>query len=134
MLPPIGLAIGAELIRDGGSLGAQFLGSDGVEYRLFFPIILVDSSPGYHEAKGYSPPVLIDRLAGTSVSLSWERARVLLNQMIPLLRELKHQDVADCMLDVAKSAGSLTPKAIAQFECLRGPKKWLRLGDGSAKA
>jgi hypothetical protein len=32
MLPSIGTVVGAEVIRDGGSLGAFFVGTDSVDY------------------------------------------------------------------------------------------------------
>jgi hypothetical protein len=119
MLPTIATVLGAERIRDGGSLGAFFVGSDSAEYWLFFKIILVDVTPGYCEAKGYDAPVIIDRLVGTNISVSWDHADALLSEMIPLLREEQHRTVAASMVEIAS---------------LQGPRKIHRLGDGTAKA
>jgi hypothetical protein len=127
MLPTIGTALGAELVRDGGSLAAFFVGVDGVEYRLFFGVVVVDSAPGYREATGYSVPVIIKRLVGTNTSVSWDHARVLLAEMLPLLRESRHRAVAESMLEVAKNDGKLTPGVVAQFEVLQVPKNGVRL-------
>jgi hypothetical protein len=134
MLPTLATVLGAECIRDGGSLGAFFVGSDSVEYWLFFKINLIDAAPGYREAKGYEAPVIIDRLVGTNISVSWDHAGALLNEMMPLFREEQHRTVAASMIELTKTAGRLTPGVIAQFECLQGPRKVYGPGDGTAKA
>jgi hypothetical protein len=108
MLPTIATVLGAERIRDGGSLGAFFVGSDSVEYWLFLKIVLLEVAPGHREVKGYESPVIIDRLVGTRTSVSWDHARAILHEIVPLLREEKERTVAALMIDITRISGNLT--------------------------
>jgi hypothetical protein len=134
MLPSIGTVLGAEVIRDGGSLGAFFVGTDSVDYWLFFGVIIVETSPGYCQAKGYADPVIIDRLIGTRISISWQHAQMLLGQMLPLLKEEAHRLVAESMTEIAENAGVPTARVIAQYSFLRGPRKVHQISGDVSKA
>jgi len=123
MLPTIGTVLGAEVIRDGGSLGAFFVGTDSVEYWLFFGVITVETSPGYRQAKGYEDPVVIDRLVGTHTSIPWQHALILLGQMLPLLKVQADIAVAESMIELAQNSGVPTSRVIAQYSFLQGPRK-----------
>jgi len=64
MIPAISHVLSVEMIRDGGSLAADFCGADGCEYRLFFPIDLSMNTVGLPEQRGYLAPIILDRLYG----------------------------------------------------------------------
>ena len=134
MLPTIGTALSAELIRDGGSLCASFLGADSATYWLLFKLIIVDTSPGYREAKHYATPVILDRLSGTSVSITWDHAKAMLGEISSLLSKQTHHEAVDSMLDIAQNEGQITANVRAKYECLQGPRRWFTASDLIAKA
>ncbi len=87
MLPSISLVLSVEMIRDGGSLAAVFQGANGSEYWLFFELTTRELQSGALERLGYKDPVVVERLSGISVGISWSQAEIMLHQMRPLIRD-----------------------------------------------
>jgi hypothetical protein len=133
VLPTIGTVLSAELIRDGGSLCASFVGTDSASYWLFFKLVIVDTSPGYREAKHYATPVIGDRLSGTSISITWDHAKAMLSEISSLLSKPTHHEAVDSMLDIAQNEGQITANVRAKYECLQGPRRWFTANDFTAK-
>ena len=92
MIPAIGLVLNVEMIRDGGSLAATFLGSNGAEYWLLFKVKAGCSLPTAGDPLSYEEPVVLERQPGIAVQISWEHARILLNQIRRDLRDPHHQE------------------------------------------
>jgi hypothetical protein len=108
------LLLGAESLRDGGSLGASFQSADTTEYLLVFPVRLIEHATGMSERIGYKSPEVIDRLAGTSMPITWEQARALIAQLFPLARETAHRDALGLMNEAALASGAL-PASVPRF-------------------
>ncbi|NOT89759.1 MAG: hypothetical protein HOP03_16505 [Lysobacter sp.] len=81
MIPAISHVLSVEMIRDGGSLAADFRGADGCEYWLFFPIDLTSHATGLPEECGYLAPTVLDRLCGREFAITWKHALVFLDQI-----------------------------------------------------
>ncbi|MGJ5151349.1 hypothetical protein [Bradyrhizobium sp. HKCCYLR1023] len=95
MPPKVKTLVHAEMIRDGGSLAAEFLDDRDVEWILFLPLRQVNQE-GRMERLGFDEPVLIDaspdkrpagtpgitysKLSGPSYPLSWAQAQELTAQ------------------------------------------------------
>ena len=102
MIPPIAIVDSVEMIRDGGSLAATFHGTNGSEYWLLLKITLQELPSGETERTGYANPTLVDRALGTSIDLSWQHAKTLVNQMRGLARDdesLKWLEIMDIAID-----------------------------------
>jgi hypothetical protein len=95
---------------------------------------MIETSPGYCQAKGYADPVIIDKLVGTRISISWQYALILLGQMLPLLKEESHRLVAESMAEISQNAGVPTARVIAQYSFLRGPRKVHQISGDFSKA
>jgi hypothetical protein len=128
MLSPIARVDSVEMIRDGGSLAATFMGIDGSKYWLFFPVLVDHSVPGYVTTLGYGDPQVVDCLVGTAVTVSWQHATVLLNQIRPWLKDEEHLSTLEVLADIAAHEGAVTAAAIERFPSLRGPSPVVRLG------
>lgn len=115
MLPSISLVRSVEMIRDGGSLAAVFQGSNGSEYWLFFEIKLNALPSGKAERWGYSDPVVVDRVTGTSMPFSWQHALVLLRQISALSLEATDRKWLVAMETVAQNLGKLPPEVDRTF-------------------
>jgi hypothetical protein len=109
MLPSIALVSGVEMIRDGGSLAAVFQGPNGGEYWLFFKVRIRELPSGEAERLGYEKPVVFERYVGNESEISWQHAKVLLNQMRPMLREESHHRWLEAMYASAEAYGLLPP-------------------------
>ena len=109
MLPSIALVVSVEMIRDGGSLAASFQGINGSEYWLLFKLRSRDLPSGEVERVEYEKPVVTERRMGTGIEISWEHAKILLNQMRPLLREETDLRWLEAMCASAESNGQLPP-------------------------
>src|SRR6185295_1642859 len=107
MLPPIGLVLSVEMIRDGGSLAAVFQGANGAEYWLFFEHDSRELPSGGLERLGYKGPVVIERQVGLPISVSWAQATVMLHQIRPLAPNPSSLKWLDVMDGVAESQGKL---------------------------
>src|SRR5215475_11958739 len=116
MLPSIGIVLSVEMIRDGGSLAATFRGADGCEYWLFLQVRLNKLSSGEHERVGYEGPVVLDRLAGREISISWQQARVLFAQMGPLLQDERDRKWFPIMEEALLAEGALPSGVNRQFD------------------
>jgi len=93
MVPAIGCFLSAEMIRDGGSLMACFLASNGSEYRLMFKLILEVKETGEWVRLGYELPVIAEILPYRYENhfiwepfncreLTWEHARIFIRQLM----------------------------------------------------
>ena len=100
MLPPVDAVLSAEMIRDGGSLGAAFSGG-GAEYWLFFP----HRRQAGHVV-GYSPPSIRERL-GFTYEISWSHAVVFVHQLQHLTTDACHLHWLRAMELVAQASGAL---------------------------
>ena len=98
------------MIRDGGSLAAVFQGSNGSDYWLLFKVDLKTLPSGKTERLGYSSPVVVDKLTGTAMPVSWQHAIALLHQMTPLLFEAHHRKWLHAMETTAEGLGRLPPE------------------------
>ena len=107
MLPSIALVNSVEMVRDGGSLAAIFQGSNGAEYWLLFKVNLRELPSGEVERLGYANPVVFERQVGDETEISWQHAKVLLNQMRPALREETHRKWLAVMCATAETSGQL---------------------------
>ena len=95
MLPAIAKLVSLDIYRDGGSVSASFLGTDGIKYCLLFPI----DSRRDQQRRGFKPPLLESRrpteytskitgekladFVKESAHISWEDASALLGQLAP---------------------------------------------------
>ena len=119
MLPAIGHVLAVEMLRDGGSLNASFLGLNGSNYSLLFEIKLEASASGVWMRLGYQQPRVFERQkfrrpnggheweAFNEVEVSWKHAEVLLHQMQPHLRSDLDLQWHETMLLVASAQGAL---------------------------
>ena len=98
------------MTRDGGSLAAIFQGSNGSDYWLFFKVKLSNLPSGETERLGYSSPVVIDRLTGTEMPVSWQHAIALLHQMTPFLFEARDRKWLRAMETTAEGLGRSPPE------------------------
>ena len=101
MLPSIALVYSVEMIRDGGSLAAIFQGSDAAKYWLF---IKIDNGTNW-ERTHYLQPIVYERPHGPPVGLSWQHAKVFLNQMRGLLRTRTDEVMFEVMMEVIDVQG-----------------------------
>jgi putative addiction module component (TIGR02574 family) len=95
------------MIRDGGSLTAVFQRSNGSEYWRFFKINLNELPSGQTERLGYLNPVVVDRLVGNAMPVSWQHATVLLHQISSLLPEDRDRKWLRAMETTAANLGQL---------------------------
>jgi hypothetical protein len=109
MLPPIASVNSVEMIRDGGSLAASFQGANGSEYWLFLQLEVGELPTGESERLGYATPVVVERAIGQEVEISWDHAKVLLNQMRPMLRKDADQKWLETMYASVEGNGALPP-------------------------
>jgi hypothetical protein len=131
MLPPILAIVAIEMIRDGGSLQAAFLGANGSKYCLHFKLISKRGASGELMRLGYERAVLFERLelrqdnrfvwrSINEVEVSWEHATVILHQLHNLLRHDRDSKWLEAMEEVASSEGQL-PRDISQVLESVGP-------------
>ena len=109
MLPSIALVDSIEMIRDGGSLAAIFQGENGSEYWLLFKVSMRALPSGETERLRYERPVIVERQVGSEIEISWQHAKILLNQMRPMLHEESHRQWLEAMYASAETAGQLPP-------------------------
>jgi hypothetical protein len=118
MLPPISAIFSVEMIRDGGSLQAEFVGTNGSKYCLYFKLITRMSSAGELVRVGYEHPVVYERLefregnsvewqAINQVDVSWAHAKVLMHQLRDLLKSGEDSKWLSAMEDVANTEGQV---------------------------
>ena len=121
MLPPISSIVGIEMIRDGGSLAAEFAGINGSKYCLHFKLISKNGPSGFVRL-GYERPVVFERIETreenrfewhsiNEVEVSWAHAKALLHQLRALLRSEQDSEWLAAMEEVAVTEGQL-PKGI----------------------
>jgi hypothetical protein len=78
MLPPIAVVNSVEMIRDGGSLAADFHGANGSNYWLLYRLISRTLPSRMIERLGYAMPVVVERQVGTEIEISWDHALILI--------------------------------------------------------
>lgn len=114
MLPPVSAINYVEMIRDGGSREASFLGPHGSKYCLHFPVVFQVDSEGLRKRCGYSKPTVFERLefrhensfewqSANEVDISWQHARVLLQQFRKHPLNAEQERWLKAMEDVAKA-------------------------------
>ena len=108
MLPSISFVESVEMIRDGGSLAAIFNGSNGANYWLFIKIEVKISLSGEWQRERYLPPIIVEREIGTAIEISWQHAKVFLNQMRSLLRGPRDQQVLEIMITLVNTEGKMS--------------------------
>src|ERR1700691_3798951 len=119
MLPSIAHVSSVEMIRDGGSLAVTWQGAEGAEYWLFFKIEAERRNSEMTERVGYSSPVIVDRLTGNTIDVSWEHALVLLHQVRLLVTESEDLRWLEMMETTAKTSGQMPPG----IERMLGPSR-----------
>jgi hypothetical protein len=118
MLPPVSAINYVEMIRDGGSLEASFVGPNGSKYCLHFPLFVQVDSEGLRKRSGYMQPVVFERLefrhedsfewqSANEVEISWQHAQVLLQQFRKHPLNTQQEKWLKAMEDVAKAEGDL---------------------------
>jgi hypothetical protein len=107
MIPSINVVLSVEMIRDGGSLAATFLGSDGCEYWVFLPVRINKLASGEWQRTGYEEPVILDRLTQRNIPITWQHAQIFLAQMLPLLRNESDLKWHAIMTEALSSKGAL---------------------------
>jgi hypothetical protein len=122
MLPSIALVDSVEMIRDGGSLAAVFQGSNGSRYWLFIKIDVEILASGEWQRTHYLKPIVYERPHGAAVELSWQHAKVFLNQMRWLLQTQRHEGMLEIMMTVIDAKGKKSyEEVVAQMEKVEGP-------------
>lgn len=133
MLPPISAIASIELIRDGGSLQAMFVGINGSKYCLYFQLIAKEGSSGELVRLGYEHPIVFERLefreqnrdewqAIDQVEVSWTHANVLLHQLGAYPQSDEDSKWLAAMREVASAEGQIPhdmPHALATVRCPR---------------
>ncbi len=132
MLPPICAIVSIEMIRDGGSLQAMFVGTNGAKYCLYFQLISQEGASGELVRLGYEKPIVFERFqfrkqnqhewqAINQVEVSWTHANMLLHQ----LRACPHGDEDSkwlaTMQKVADTLGEIPddmPRTLERLRCL----------------
>ena len=132
MFPIVSGVISVELIRNGGSLWADYVSTDDKVYRLNFPINL-RFLPGEVERLGYFPPVLGRvviiyrdgiRVGGDLddvIELTWVAASELLRLMKPYIDDGKmfERKWFEQMVFVADHEGILPPDVVPKAKTFR---------------
>ena len=123
MLPPITAIKSIEMIRDGGSLSASFMGDNGSTYCLHLQLLSEWNPAGDFVRLGYAKPVVFERVCFRSldrtewqalneVEVSWEHAKVLLHQLRGHLQAERDVEWLGAMEESVNSAGGL-PACVA---------------------
>jgi hypothetical protein len=107
MLPSIGIVLSVEMIRDGGSLAAIFQEIDGNQYWLFLKVRINELPAGVRERVGYEMPVVVDRLTGIEIPVTWKQAQVILSQIGHLLHHDRDRKWFGIMQETVLSEGTL---------------------------
>ncbi len=118
MLPSIAAVDSIEVLRDGGSLAAIFVGSNGSRYGLHMPLISDRGPAGELIRRGYGQPVVFERLefrdqgsfgwrSVNEVELSWSHASVFLHQLRLHVRDERDADCLAMMLESVEGEGKL---------------------------
>ncbi len=121
MLPKVNAIDRIEMLRDGGSLNASFIGDDGKQYWLLFGLSSEVGPGGELVRLGYERPIVFERVerrpdtmtvqwsSVDPVELSWPDAHELLKRM----REIHPADSdakwLNSMAHVAETEGALPP-------------------------
>jgi hypothetical protein len=118
MLPRISAVTSAEMIRDGGSLAAEFIGANGSTYCLHFGLMSEHCSNGDFVRLGYQMPVIFERLkfryedrtewhSINEVQVSWAHAAAILSQLYDLVRNDVDLKWLRAMQEVSNKEGQL---------------------------
>lgn len=125
MLPSIVAVDSVEVLRDGGSLAATFMGHNGSRYGLHMQLISDRSPAGELVRRGYERPVVFERLeirepdkvaweAVNQVELSWSHAAVLLDQMRSHVRNDRDARCLEMMMESVAGEGK-RPEALEEI-------------------
>lgn len=88
---------GAERIRDGGSLVAEFQCGDGCLYSLMLPIKVFGVEPDEFKA-----PVLINRTADLELDIPVTDALATLHQLLGMVQSKKEKAILERMIRIVK--------------------------------
>jgi hypothetical protein len=133
VLPAISAIVSIEMIRDGGSLKAEFVGANSSKYCLYFQLISEERLSGEFVRLGYEQPVVFEQLEFreenrinwqriNQVEVSWAHAKVLLYQLRALLQSDQDSTWLAAMEEVASTEGEIPeelPRILEQVRHLR---------------
>jgi hypothetical protein len=134
MLPELDAIECIEMLRDGGSLNASFVGTTGKQYWLLFSLKSELAPGGRFVRLGYERPVVFERVEtrhdATSVewqsvdlvTLLWAEADALLMQMRRLVHAESDAKWLDAMEQVARTEGALPPSIERVLGVPRSPR------------
>lgn len=107
MIPSISRLHGAELVRDGGSVGATFADNEGALHWFIFPVERVaDPGDGSSRRVGFSLPVLVNRSTGLEFSMPWASARDLVARLEDFATTDSDRTWLNVMSQIAHGEGS----------------------------
>jgi len=115
MLPAVTHVLSVEMVRDGGSLVAIWNGGDGVEYWLLYPVIVESVGPDHNRITGWDEPQVHARDTGAIHELSWQHAKILIDQFRPFAASARFLEILDAMKEIATNRGDITPAARTAF-------------------
>lgn len=118
MLPPISAIASIEMIRDGGSLQAEFIGANGSQYGIHLQLISEETPQGDWVRTGYKRPIVFEKLtiwqpdrlewqAIHPVEISWEHAKVLLHQLRAFVQRDEDAQWLAAMETVVRTKGKI---------------------------
>jgi len=92
----VNLVLGAEILRDGGSLCITYQGKDSCQYWLLFPI-----KDFYAPEAGFKKPAIVNRSTNVDLYISWNDALIHLKQLKSLASKQEHKEFISKMLVIA---------------------------------
>jgi len=118
MLPSIRAVVCVEMLRDGGSLQVEFIGTNGSTYCLHFQLVSEIARSGNFVRLGYERPMVFERLkireenriewqAINQVEVSWTHATVLLHQLRAFMKDDTDSKWFAAMEEIAETAGEI---------------------------
>jgi hypothetical protein len=117
MFPSIARSDSVEMLRDGGSLCAVFVGADGSEYWLLVPIEQASSDSSSFETRRYAEPFVLDRPhSATPIQVSWEHASILLSQIVSMLPESAPRRWISPMTECLVRRGNITYRDVMALQ------------------
>ena len=128
MLPPISHVLSVEMIRDGGSLAALYVSTDGSTQALFFLVNEERVDANHRRVAGWHPPEIRDGVSGMKISVSWSHAEVLIGQLRSFAQNVQQIAVLEAMHEVARAGGAITPGVLTVFPGIGEVQRVFRLG------
>ena|SRR5687767_15898580 len=126
MLPAVTHVWSVEMVRDGGSLVAVWSGGDGAEYWLLYPVIVELVDDDHDRIAGWAGPQVHVRGTGVVHELSWQHAKVFINQFRPFAASARFLEILDAMDEIATNRGVITPAVRAAFPAVGESRRAFR--------